>query len=67
MRWLNSITDSRDMHLSKLLGRKAMTNVDSILKSRHITVLTMIHMVKAMVFALVVCRGESWIIKKAEC
>ena len=33
MKWLDSITDSRDMHLSKLLGRKAMTNVDSILKS----------------------------------
>ena len=33
MRWLDGITDSRDMHLSKLLGRKAMTNVDSILKS----------------------------------
>ena len=49
-----------------LLGRKAMTNLDSILKSRDITLLTMVYIVKAMVFPVVVCRCESWTIKKAE-
>ena len=50
-----------------LLGRKAMTNLDSVLKSRHITLLTKVYMVKAIVFAVVVYRCESWTIKKAEC
>ena len=50
-----------------LLGRKAMTNLDSILKSRDITLLTKVHLVKAMVFPLVMYRYESWTIKKAEC
>ena len=50
-----------------LLGRKAMTNVDSVLKSRDITLLEKVHIVKAMVFPVVVYRCESWIIKKAEC
>ena len=49
-----------------LLGRKAMTNIDSILKSRDITLLTKVHIVKAMVFP-VVMYCENWIIKKAEC
>ena len=49
-----------------LLGRKAMTNLDSILKSRAITLLTKIHIVKTMVFPLVVYGCESWTIKKAE-
>ena len=49
-----------------LLGRKAMTNLDSILKSRDITWLTKVHLVKAMVFPVVMYRCESWIIKKAE-
>ena len=49
-----------------LLGRKAMTNVESILKSRDMTVPTKIHLVKAMVFPVVVCGCESWSIKKAE-
>ena len=49
-----------------LLGRKAMTNVDSLLKSRHITLPTKVHLVKAMVFPLVICRCDSWTIKKAE-
>ena len=49
-----------------LLGRKAMTNVESILKSRDITLPTKIHLVKAMVFPVVVCGCESWSIKKAE-
>ena len=49
-----------------LLGRKAMTNLDSILKSRDIILLTKIHPVKAMVFPVVTYRCERWTIKKAE-
>ena len=49
-----------------LLGRKAMTNLDSILKSRDITLLTKVHLVKAMAFPLATCGCESWTIKKAE-
>ena len=49
------------------LQRKAMTNLDSILKSRDITLLTMVHLVKAMVFLVVMYGCESWTIKKAEC
>ena len=50
-----------------LLGKIAMTNLDSILKSRDITLLTKVHLVKAMVFPVVMYGCESWIIKKAEC
>ena len=50
-----------------LLGRKVMTNLDSILKSRDITLPTMVHLVKALVFLLVMYECESWTIKKAEC
>ena len=50
-----------------LLGRKAMTKLDSILKSRDITLPTKVHLVKAMVFPVAMYRCESWIIKKAEC
>ena len=50
-----------------LLRRKAMTNLDSILKSRDITLLTKVHLVKAMVFPIVTYGCESWTIKKAEC
>ena len=50
-----------------LLGRKTMTNVDSILKSRDITLLTKVHLVKAVVFPVVMNECESWTIKKAEC
>ena len=50
-----------------LLGRKAITNLDSILKSRDITLPTKVHIVKAMVFPVVVYGCESWAIKKAEC
>ena len=50
-----------------LLGRKALTNLDSILKSRDIILLTKAHLVKAMVFPIVVYGCESWAIKKAEC
>ena len=49
-----------------LLRRKAMTNLDSILKSRDITLLTNVHLVKAMVFPVVMYRCESWTIKKTE-
>ena len=49
-----------------LLGRKAMTNLDSILKSRDITLLTKVHIVKAMVFPVVMCGCESWTIKNIE-
>ena len=49
-----------------LLGRKAMTNLDSILKSRDITLLTKIHLVKDMVFPVVMYGYEDWTIKKAE-
>ena len=49
-----------------LLGRKAMTNLDIILKSRDITLPTKVHLVKAMVFPVVMYGCESWIIKKAE-
>ena len=50
-----------------LLGRKTMTNLDSILKSRDITLLTKVHIVKSMVFPVVMYESESWTIKKAEC
>ena len=50
-----------------LLGRKAMTNLDSILKSRNIMLPTKVHVVKATVFPGVMCGCESWTIKKAEC
>ena len=49
-----------------LLGRKSMTNLGSILKSRDITLLTKVHIVKAMVFPVVMYRYESWTINKAE-
>ena len=50
-----------------LLGRKVMTNLDSILKSRDITLSTKVHLVKTMVFPVVMCGCESWTVKKAEC
>ena len=49
-----------------LLGRKVMTNLDSILKSRDVTLPTKVHLVKARVFPIVIYRCESWAIKKAE-
>ena len=51
----------------KLLGRKVMTNLHSILKSRDITLPTKVHLVKAMVFPVVMYGCESWTVKKAEC
>ena len=50
-----------------LFGRKAMTNLDSVLKSKDITFPARVHMVKAMVFLVVMYRCDSWTIKKAEC
>ena len=50
-----------------LLGRKAMTNLDSILKSQDITLSTKVHLVKAMVFPVVIHGWDSWTIKEAEC
>ena len=58
---------SHEIKRCLLLGRKVMTNLDSILKSRDITFLTKIHLVKAMVFPVVMCGCESWTVKKAEC
>ena len=49
-----------------LLGRKAMANIDSIIKSRDITLSTKVHLVKAIVFPVVLCGFDSWTIKKAE-
>ena len=57
---------SHEIKRRLLLGRKATTNLDSILKSRHITVLVKVHLVKAMVFPVVMYGYESWSIKKAE-
>ena len=58
---------SHEIKRCLLLGRKVMTKLDSILKSRDITLLTKVHMVKAMVSPVVMYRYESWTIKKAEC
>ena len=57
---------SHEVKRRLLLGRKLMTNLDSIFKSRDITLPTKVHLVKAMVFAVVMYRCESWTIKKAE-
>ena len=58
---------SHEIKRCLLLGRKAMTNLDSILKSRDITLLTNVHLVKAMVFPVVMYGCESWPVEKAEC
>ena len=58
---------SHEIKRHLLLGRKAMTNLDSILKSTDITLPTKIHLAKAMVFPVVMYGCESWTIKKAEC
>ena len=57
---------SHEIKRHLLLGRKTMTNLDSVLKSRDITLLTKVHLVKAMVFPVVMYGCESWTIKKAE-
>ena len=58
---------SHEIKRCLLLGRKAMINLDSILKSRDITLQTTVHLVKAMVFPVVTYGCESWTIEKAEC
>ena len=58
---------SHEIKRCLLLGRKVMTNLDSLLKSRDITLSTKVRLVKAMVFPVVMCGCESWIVKKAEC
>ena len=58
---------SHEIKRHLFLGRKAMTNLDSVLRSRHISLLTKVCLVKAMVFPVVMYRCESWIIKKTEC
>ena len=58
---------SHEIERCLLLGRKAMTNPDSVLKSRPTTLPTKVHLVKAMVFPVVMYRCESWTKKKAEC
>ena len=58
---------SHEIKRHLLLGRKVMTNLDSVLKSRDITLPTKVHLVKAMVFPVVRYGGESWTVKKAEC
>ena len=57
---------SHEIKRRLLLGRKVMTNLDSILKSRDVTLPTKVHLVKAMVFPVVMYGCESWTIKKAE-
>ena len=57
---------SHEIKRHSLLGRKVLTNLDSIFKSRDITLPTKVHLVKAMVFPVVVYRCESWTVKKAE-
>ena len=66
MRWLDNITNSIDMNLSLLLERKAMTNPDGVLKCKDITLLTKVHIAKAMVFPVVMYEYEIRTIKKAE-
>ena len=58
---------SHEIKRCLLLGRKAMTNLDSILKSRDITLLTKVYIVKAMVFSVDIYGCESWTVKKTEC
>ena len=57
---------SHEIKRRLFLGRKALTNLDSVLKSIDITLLTQVHLVKAVVFAVVMCGCESWTIKKSE-
>ena len=71
MFWGSKITAdgdcSHEIKRHLLLGRKAMTNLDSLLESRDITLPTKVHLVNAMVFPVVMYGCESWTIKKAEC
>ena len=69
--WGSKITadgdHSHEIKRCLLLGRKVMTNLDSILKSREITLSTKVHLVKAMVFPVVMYGCESWTVNKCEC
>ena len=69
--WVSKITAdgdcSHEIKRHLLIGRKTMTNLDSILKSRDSTLLTKVHLVKAMVFPVVLYGCKSWTVKKAEC
>ena len=58
---------SHEIERRLLLGRKVMTNLDSIFKSRDITLPTKVHLVKAMIFPVVMYGSESWTVKKADC
>ena len=58
---------SHEIRRRLLLGKKAMTNLDTVLKSGDTTLLTKVYIVKAMVFPVVTYSGESWTVKKAEC
>ena len=58
---------SQEIRISLLLGKKPITNLDRVLKSKDITLPTMVHIVKAMVFPVVIYGCKSWTIKKAEC
>ena len=58
---------SHEIKRCLLIGKKAMTNLDSLLKSRNITLPTKVHLVKAMFFPVVIYGCESWTVKKAEC
>ena len=67
MLWSMGVTESDEIKRCLVLGRKAMTNLDSILKSRDIALQTKVCIVKELVFPVVMYGCESWIIKKAEC
>ena len=57
---------SHEIRKQLFLGRKAVANLDSVLKSKDITLLTKVHIIKTMVFTVVIYRSESWTIKKVE-
>ena len=64
---LQMVTTAMKLKDACSLEKKSMTNLDSVLKSRDITLPTKVHLVKAMIFPVVMCGYESWTIKKAEC
>ena len=64
---LQMVTVANEIKRRLLLGRRAMTNIDSIFKSRDITLPTKVHLVKAMVFLVITYACESWTVKKVEC
>ena len=64
---LQMVTTAMKLKDACSLEKKSMTNLDSVLKGRDITLPTKVHLVKAMIFPVVMCGYESWTIKKAEC